>query len=747
MAPPADLPPPPYTETDIYSTSSGENPLSPNPNSTPHHHRRESSASTIDHEPIYTPPETPRSSPADILSPPPATFVSASSYFDSRPAPPGLTAILSVTGIPRLTLPLPDVVVANHGTDMPYPASHLADRDVTAEDWLTFGNYLRPHPAPDADDEKGKGKGKAELEPPSPAHVEATLAEWNAGFFGPRGVNFVQRHEQPVMSRFPLDGEEGGEHRVPGAWDAAFDGPAAAGPAGPSAGPGSRFNPFGGGPGIRFGGIRIDGDRVSIGERFVADRNGLRMGGVVADGNGISVNGQPMFGGPPPGPMGGARGPPGAGCGRGGWGGHRGAHWGGRGGWGGPPGGGPCGPGGGGFGFGFGGRGRGGWPGRGGGGEGEEGGRGRGRWRGRGRHGPGGRERSDSVSSAASSSSSSSESSVGSLPEYDDLRDAQLPVAKQYLEEWLHHPDQPITKERIREAREQLKAAKNAPSTAASDPKAMKKEVKALLKEWKALKKQQSRSRREVRRERRQQRKDERRERRNVRRDMRRAERDFRRGGHHHHAGGPPGGAAFPFAPPFPHMGGGPPMPPPPGGVPGAFPFAPPVPPVPHMGGGPPQPPIGPFGHLFGRWSRAGLADVPGPMPRGGPPMGPNVMGRTPGAWPDQFYGVDGDDAHRASLAKYKAVRDLEAKIAGKESELIGVHEAITLEEEKRHAGGKGGRDEKGQSKLETEAVTLENEIEALSRSMNQLRTEADEEFVKEMVADEERKQGGPVRW
>ncbi|KAK1836002.1 hypothetical protein QBC39DRAFT_340193 [Podospora conica] len=726
MPPQADLPPPPYTETDIYSTSSGDNPRSPllslaSPNPIPHrHHRRESSASTIDNDTtIYTPPETPRTSSAEPLAtvspPPPATFVSAASYFDSRPAPRGLAALLSVGGLPHLTHTLGDAV--GSGDDLPYPADTLAERDVTGEDWLTFGNYLRPRP-PVADEKNKEAEPERE---PSAAHINATLAEWNAGFFNPRGVVVLQQ-------RHPVPDDQ--QPRVPGAWDAAFDGPASAS-AGPSSGGPPRFagfNPFGaGGSGIRFGGIRIDGDRVSIGDRFVADRNGVRMGGLVADGNGISVNGQPMFGvgggGPPP-PMGGQRGPPGCG-GRGGWGGfgghhHRGGHgWGVRGGWGGPPGMGPCGGGGGGFGFGFGGRGgRGGWPGRGGGPPGEEGGRGR--WRGRGRHGggpPGARERSHSVSSAASSSSSSSsDSSVGSLPEYEDLRDAQLPVAKARLEEWLHHPDQPITRERIDEVREQIKAAKKAPSppVGAGDPKAMKKEVKALLKEWKALKKQQSRARRELRRERRQKRKDERRERRNVRRDMRRAQRDFRRG----------------------HQGGPPPMP-----MPGVFPFVPPVPP--HMGGGPP-PAGGPFGHIFGRWPGAGLAGVPAPVHRHPGPVPPDVTSRTPGAWPDQFYGIDGDDAYRASREKYKVVRDLEDKIAGKESELIGVHEAITLEdEEKRQGGEKGKGKEKGQSKLETDAITLENEIEALTRSMNQLRTEADEEFAKELVADEERKQGG----
>jgi len=338
------------------------------------------------------------------------------------------------------------------------------------------------------------------------------------------------------------------------------------------------------------------------------------------------------------------------------------------------------------------------------------------------------------VSSASSSSSSSSESSVGSLPAYDDLKDTQLPLAKQYLEEWLHHPDELITKERVKEAKEQIKQAKKTPADAPGyDAKAMKKEVKGLLKEWKDLKKRQRRVFKELRRERRQKRKDERRERRNVRRDMRRAERDFRRGRH----GGPPG--MFPFVPPIPpvpHMRG-----------------VPPVPPVPHMGGVPPVPPVGPFGHVFGRWARAGAADVPIPLnDPPAPPMGPDVMSRTPGAWPGQFYGIDGDDTYGASLAKYKVVRDLEAKIANKEFELLGVHQAISLdEEEKQPAGGESShgesnRDGKGQTKLETEASTLENEIDALTRSMKQLRTEADEEFAKEMAADEERKQGGG-RW
>ena len=61
-------------------------------------------------------------------------------------------------------------------------------------------------------------------------------------------------------------------------------------------------------------------------------------------------------------------------------------------------------------------------------------------------HGRHAKERSSSTSSFSSSSSSDSDSSVGSLPDYDDLKDQQLPIAKQSLLEWLNHPEQPITK-------------------------------------------------------------------------------------------------------------------------------------------------------------------------------------------------------------------------------------------------------------------------------------------------------------
>ncbi|KAK1756850.1 hypothetical protein QBC47DRAFT_377834 [Echria macrotheca] len=649
----------------------------------------------------------------------------------------------------------------------------MAARDVSLDDWRTFVNFLVPDFAAARNERLVDRKLRAEMMSEAAEEVrsqaeteaavaqieglrigssprqqvvdvgvaEATVREWNEGFFAPRGV--VVRLD--TLSGGGGNKNEDGGMQVPGAWDTSFDreaGTAAAGPSTvPANGARSRFarlNPFsssggnnntgGGGNGaFRFGGITVDGDRLSIGDRFVADRNGLRIGGIVADGNGITLHGQPMFGaGPmagghhggfgPGGPFGGVRGGPGM-CG--------------------PRGTPPWGAGGprGGFGHGpWGGRGGGGiWGGVGAGGAPQDyddaagacGGRGRRGGRGRGRHNGKGRQRSrsSSVSSQSSSSSSSSESSVGSLPEYEDLRDPQLGVARERLQQWLRDPNQPITRAKVKALREEIKQAKTNESLVPGDTdrNALRKEVKALLKEWKGLKKQQSKANKQIRRERRQKRREEKRERRSVRREMRRAERDWRRGrGHHQH--------------PHPHA-------PPPHGMPGAFPFpfggAPHVPPVPPVPGAAPG--------LFG--PRGGLGNLFGGA--GGGPAGPGPAGpsRTPpGAWPQENLDTLGP-SHRASQAKYRAAEGLEKQIAAKEAELLRVHEAIARgEEEARNRGSgsdnknQGGGDHKIQTPAETNAFRLETEIEALGRSMAQLRTEADEEFARELAEEEQRR-------
>ena len=127
---------------------------------------------------------------------------------------------------------------------------------------------------------------------------------------------------------------------------------------------------------------------------------------------------------------------------------------------------------------------------------------GRGRSHSHGRHR---RERSSSASSSSSFSSSNSDSSFGSLPEYDDLSDEQLPAVKLSLVEWLHHPEQPITKDFIQSVRKDIKASKvpSSPQLSRQEIKRMRTEVKDLLKLLKECRKTQRRQAKEARRERR----------------------------------------------------------------------------------------------------------------------------------------------------------------------------------------------------------------------------------------------------
>ncbi|KAK4448260.1 hypothetical protein QBC34DRAFT_407839 [Podospora aff. communis PSN243] len=771
-----DVPPPPYTETDIYSHSGGaRSPISPAP--LPNGHTRhdsgspddaatQSTSSTNGDNIIYTPPLTPRSSSftgteagteADHL-----TVSSATAYFDTRPAPATLQALPQLVHV--VTIPSTHNPNAN---DVPFPAEFASQRDIRVEDWQTFVNYLLPHHAAARNENVIERKLRAEGSSSGSSsesveaqlgqirsdggtrggnNVDAMVREWNEGFFGPRGV-VVQ--VQQVESR---------ETGMPGAWEEGFDGgvrDAVGVSLGQAQAQGqgrsrfARFNPFGGlrgasgsggenrgsgngNGGFRFGGIAVDGDRVSIGNQFVADRNGVRIGGIVADTNGISVNGQPMFGGGPPMGVRGCH--PSFGHQHGGWGGRgfgggfggpgfgSGPPWGrgqfsdwGRargGGFGGPPG----------FGCGYG-RGR--ARGRRGCGDNEGPGFGRGRARGRHHDGERNRTRDSSVLSSSSSSSSSSESSIGSLPDYDELKDTQLPVTKGYLQEWLNHPDQPVTKEMLKEAKQNIKQARTGPKTddkpspVSPDPKALRKEIKAMIKEWKSLKKQQTRARKQLRRERKQKRREEKRELRNTRREVRRAERELRRNGVH---GPAPPMPSMPPMPPMPSLAPMPPMPP--------VPPVPPVPPFQARGpGGQPWSPMG-LGQMFVGWGGQNEGTT-----QANNGVGPST---TPGAWPGDDYSVDRH--HHHSQAKYKAAADLEAQVIAKEAELLKMHEAIALgEEERRRSGQSVPGDHKVQTDVETNTLRLETEIEALARSMAQLRTEADEEYARELAEEERR--------
>lgn len=569
-----DGPPPPYTETDIYSYSQRsrseqlggvDDDLSIAPSS--------SHSNCID-----TPPESPSDTQYNFAWPddsqPPAG--SAQAYFDARPpnqslSPEGITIGFEIR---------PDAVPS----EFPYPAL-IHNHDVSTQDWQTFINYLLPDHAKRSNshiiDRKREATGDSkspigddsveaqfaslstpETAPNGPQNIETVLREWNDGFFGPRGITILNAlTTEPTADRqVPRDGPSQEAERE----------------AGPSQGQPQRSgwwrNPFefldSNNGSLRVGPIHIEGDRVALGSTFEVDSDGVRWRGqsneqpfFEASSRGVRWGEQPGHGPPHSHPFGHF--------------GHPGHPW-------------------------------------------SEPHGGRGRGRGRGGHGPGHRGRDHSASSAGSSSSSSStsssdsDSSVGSLPDWDDLKDTQLPVTKLSVQAWLSHPDQPITKNMVKQAKAEIKAAKRAqplPNDPSRDQarEALRREVKDLLQQVKTLKRQQRTAQRTARKEKRQQkraakqerregRRNEKRERRATRRAERDADRHARRFRHHHnhpdphpHPPGhpePPMPSGFPFAPPA--FGGETP------GFYAGSPFGPRPPPPPGFG----------FGRGFGRGGR-----------------------------------------------------------------------------------------------------------------------------------------------
>ncbi|TLD16639.1 uncharacterized protein PgNI_02351 [Pyricularia grisea] len=225
-----DSPPPPYSETDIFSTSGPRSPFTSEfPDSVvgsvqDAQSTTGCSTSTESGEVIYTPPLTPTSPSAhqsttgsDSMSFS-SSLLSAAAYFESRPPTvlppgPGSQVLHTVTFAPETT---PE--------DIPYPPS-LAGRDVSAEDWHTFVNFLLPDHTTRVNEAVADRKLRAEggggshsgssSSSTSTAHAEAqleqiftpgtsvcdggvrkdeterTVREWNEGFFAPRGVAIV----------------------------------------------------------------------------------------------------------------------------------------------------------------------------------------------------------------------------------------------------------------------------------------------------------------------------------------------------------------------------------------------------------------------------------------------------------------------------------------------------------------------------------------------------------------------------
>ncbi|KAI1875687.1 uncharacterized protein JN550_001973 [Neoarthrinium moseri] len=535
-----DAPPPPYSETDIYSTP-GNTPLTSS-GSNNHADNASIAASSSHSNIIYTPPDTPRDSHYDFASTDDVqTTASAQVYFDSRPisGPPGNTANV-VHEIRVSDDPSPG--------DFPYP-NWASARDVTLGDWRTFINYLIPDYAEKTNaaiiDRKLQAEDDARSTASTRAATEAqldqlrtssqrrrfedTVREWNVGFFAPRGATI----------KLTSDSAAEPKARMPGEWNSTFDSNASRDA--PMAGQqpeqrggwrglfGNRFGMNIHDRGLQVGPISIDGDRVAIGNAFEVDSRGVRW-------HGRDVN-DSFHGGH------------GRGHGR------------------------EC--------------------------------HDHGRGRGGGRHdihdhrhgGRGGgkhRSRSSSCSTTSSSSSDSTVSSVGSLPDWDDLRDSQIPVARTSVQAWLSHPDQPVSKADVKRVRAEIKAAKSLPKPAAGITKVDKEEIKVLLEQFKSLKKTQRATLRAAKKERKAERRAQRRARRSrsraerkegrrQRREMGRAEREGERqqqnGGDFPQSSfapshGPvpvPGMPHIPPVPPMPVMAPVPPVPPMPGHGPDAF--------------------------------------------------------------------------------------------------------------------------------------------------------------------------------
>ncbi len=248
------IPPPPYSETDIYSVSGA----SPHINLTPATSQAADTASvgartllstastTSADEVIYTPPYSPTGSIHQNQVPGEGEHMTSSSstiYFDSRPVKHYHSGPLELYHI--------TVTPSTEPKDLPYPPFFGA-RDITEQDWASFINHLLPNHASGVNNEVADRKLRAELLvdervqslslnsddrasqvdaqldsirqpqlPPSPqssAHTQLTLAEWNEGFFKPRGIKVENKGNVREVLEVATPGPEENAARMPGAW-------------------------------------------------------------------------------------------------------------------------------------------------------------------------------------------------------------------------------------------------------------------------------------------------------------------------------------------------------------------------------------------------------------------------------------------------------------------------------------------------------------------------------------------------
>lgn len=108
---------------------------------------------------------------------------SAAAYFEERPC---TVQISSDILEHHITVP---AGATRESLYFPHPERKYQERDIRVADWYTFVNYLIPDQT-ESQTEPLTEKAKSADEDPEKRdeRIEAVVAEWNEGFFGPRGV-------------------------------------------------------------------------------------------------------------------------------------------------------------------------------------------------------------------------------------------------------------------------------------------------------------------------------------------------------------------------------------------------------------------------------------------------------------------------------------------------------------------------------------------------------------------------------
>lgn len=163
--------------------------------------------SLVDRNEVPPPPYTPSSpsSPTDSSSPPPARlslrggyirptlspdasdFASAAAYFEERPC-----RLRSPNEILESSITVP-ADATRESLYSSLPERKFQDRDVRVADWYTFVNFLIPDQLEPLTEKEKKSDPNEESDERY-ERIEAVVAEWNEGFFCPRGVRILCDH-------------------------------------------------------------------------------------------------------------------------------------------------------------------------------------------------------------------------------------------------------------------------------------------------------------------------------------------------------------------------------------------------------------------------------------------------------------------------------------------------------------------------------------------------------------------------